>query len=413
MSIVSNIKNLFALTAVLCLLTACGGGASSSDANTNGGSSAASSGTAAITSISRPTSIPESTLTPELTPTSIPEPTSTPKPTPVPDGAAVVTGLRAGEQFAQSNSVVLNNALKGGDKNLIIPEGTWYTDDTVVVYENTTLSFRGKLEQINPSTNPKSYYVVKIDAPNVVLNNPHISQGGGNRTEKPGTHAVLAIYGTYNTGNITINGGLLEGGGSNCFHGGRNDTVFNGTTFRDSREHLVYGYGIKGDGNADGNADGLIFNNCIFERPGIGNDEHESNHIQIRNYKNVEVNNCIISGKPENGHTQYAFLMTDVDGAVINDTSIKDYKGGVIYTGNNTKNVVFNRIQAWNASGSFGWIRRTIGSLHLATFNDSVFHGSTTSFGITAFNDCTFDLGNKEFVAEQNSDLTFDNCTWE
>ena len=58
MSLVSNLKNIFALTTVLFLFTACGGGggsASSSVATTNGDSSATSTGTTATTSTSTPT----------------------------------------------------------------------------------------------------------------------------------------------------------------------------------------------------------------------------------------------------------------------------------------------------------------------------------------------------------------------
>ena len=63
-------------------------------------------------------------------------------------GTTVISGLKAGSTLAvaKNNSKILNAALVGGNKNLMIPSGTWYTDDTILVHKNTTLSFKGKLK---------------------------------------------------------------------------------------------------------------------------------------------------------------------------------------------------------------------------------------------------------------------------
>jgi len=334
-------------------------------------------------------------------------------------GATVITGLKAGTTVAvaQNNSKVLNTAFAGGDKNLIIPSGTWYTDATVTVFKDTTISFNGKLQQINPTTKYNSYALMNIHEGNVILNNPHLSQGGEKRTTKPGTHAVLTIYGFYNTGNVIVNGGILEGGGSNNFQGGRNDTVFNNTTFRDSREHLVYANGINGNGSKSGRADGLTFNNCIFERPGKGNDEYESNHLQFRNYKNVEINNCVINGVPENRTKQYGILATGVEGLIVNDTSISGYTSGMIYAGYGdeyyTNGVVLNDVTAM-PSGKTGTILKTGYKVGLVEFNNLDITGPTILSGDSSqFNNSTFRPTSYALSLQKGHSATFDNCTWD
>ena len=387
MSMVSNLKNLFALTALLF-----------------GASSAASNGTAVITSVSR------------VTPTLVLEPTLTPKSILTPDGAIVIKGLNSGTTVAAAtnNTNVLNAALDGGNKNLIIPAGEWYTGHTVYVRENTTLTFEGKLHQLDAAADWEDWSVLRIDSPNVTLNNPHLSQKG--RVGGHGTHACLQIYGKYNTGNITINGGILEWGASNNFHGGRNNTVFNSTIFRDSMEHLVYASGIKGNGYGEGRASGLTFNDCIFERPGNGlYKEIEANHIQIRNYKNVEINNCIVKGKKKTLWSQYAILLTGVDGLVVKDTNFTDISYGFLFTGRSegyeTKNVEITRV---NASGTTNiHIRKGNGKPEVVTFTDFTIERPYKIAYENKFNNCTFKLTNWYVKVEAGGNSTFNSCTWD
>jgi len=327
-------------------------------------------------------------------------------------GATVISGLKTGATIAaaKSNTKVLNAALSRGNKNLIIPSGTWYTGTTIYVRENTTLTFKGKLHQLKDATEWKDWFVLRVDSPNVTLNNPHLSQKG--RVGGHGTHACLAIYGSKNTGNVTINGGVLEWGASNGFQGGRNNTVFNGTIFRDSVEHLIYAHGIKGDGVGLGRASGLSFNDCIFERPGNGlYKEIEANHIQIRQYKNVEINNCIVKGKKKTSWNQFGILVTTVDGLTVNDTSFSDYTQGLIYTGLDTKKVVFNRVTASGQGNNH--IRKSDGTGGDVTLNACTFNRPYGIWGDTTFNNCTFKPTRYYVKTVKGSTVTFDNCTWD
>jgi len=343
-------------------------------------------------------------------------------------GTTVISGLKTGttSAVAQNNSKILNAALAGGNKNLMIPSGTWYTDDTILVYKNTTLSFEGKLKQIYPTTNTefstvKNVSVMTISGGDVILNNPQIDMGGMVRTPRinthSGTHTTLAIYGKYNTGNITINGGILEGGSSNNFQGGRNNTVFNGTTFRDSREHLIYANGRLGDGRGVEDADGLIFNNCIFERPGKGNDKWESNHLQIRSYKNVEINNCIVRGTPQNGHGQYAILASGLQGFTVNDTTFTGYTAGVLWKGTaysyeqQPSDHVFNNC-TFDGNGR-NWVVVNGNGSDEVVFNNSTINKPRRCYLKVRFNNCTIKPTTQAFMAKSGSDLTFDNCTWD
>ncbi len=403
MSIVSNIKNLFALTALLFLLIVCGGRASSSGTNTNHYRiiSEDSDGNRVVSEDRIFRTADEDITT-------------------APDGATVITGLKVGETLtsAKNNSNILNAALAGGNKNLIIPSGTYYTYNTVSVDHDTILTFQGKLQQLVHSKNFTKGYrvVVTIRGRNVTLNNPHLSQKGIVST-KVGMNACLTIYGSNNTGDITINGGILEWGASNNFQGGRNNTVFNGTIFRDSVEHLVYAHGRHGDGIGEGRADGLTFNDCIFERPGNGGvDAMEANHLQIRSYKNVEINNCIIRGKKKTSPSQFGLLTTAVDGLTVNDSSFSDYSAGLLYTGadygHSTKNVVFNRVTAIPDSGT-KYIIKSYNS-GTAIFNDCVIHSPLGVLGGTSvFNNSTFKPTGYYMKTSNNANVTFDDCTWD
>ncbi len=398
MSTVSNIKNLFALVAVHFLLTICsesGERANFSDTNTNHYRIISEN-------IDGKRVVSEDRIFR----------TADEYITMAPDGATVITGLKAGNTVAvaTNNTNVLNAALDGGNKNLIIPSGTWYTGHTVYVRENTTLTFEGKLHQLDTAADWKDWSVIRIDSPNVTLNNPYLSQKG--RLGGHGTHACLQIYGKYNTGNIIINGGILEWGASNNFHGGRNNTVFNGTIFRDSMEHLIYAHGLRGDGIGSGRASGLTFNDCIFERPGNGlYKEIEANHIQIRQYKNVEINNCIVKGKKKTLLNQFGILVTTVDGLVVNDTSFSDYTQGLLYTGWDTHGVVFNRVTASGQGNNH--IRKSDGTGGDVIFNDCTFNRPYGVAGDSTFNSCTFRPTGYYMKSVKGAKITFDSCTWD
>ncbi len=330
-------------------------------------------------------------------------------PNDLPIGATAIMGLQLGDtlEIAINNTNVLNTALAGGGKDLIIPAGEWLTNKQVLVMQDTTLTFEGKLRQINHFSSDLN--LLRIDSGNVTINNPQLSQKG--IVGGHGTHACLAIYGSDNTGNITINGGIIEWGASNNFQGGRNNTIFNGTLFRDSVEHLIYANGINGNGSGAGKADGLIFNDCTFERPGNGlSPDLEANHIQLRNYQNVEINNSIIKGLKKTLPNQYGILATDIDGLFVNETTISDYSAGLLYTGLGTNGVVFNRVTA--SGDGTKHIRKSVDAGD-ATFNNCIFNSPYGIYGDTKFNSCTFKPTSYYIQAYAGSELIFDSCTWD
>jgi len=397
MYIISNIKNLFIFTGLLLCLTVC----DISAVHANDDLSSISNETSVTTTLSISTPTPK--LLSGKTPTLRTAATS--------HSAVVVLGLSEGATViaAKNNSKVLNIALKGGNKNLIIPNGIWYTGKTIIVQKNTTLTFNGKLHQLEAASEQEDYFLLRISGRNVTLNNPWLSQKG--RVYPHGTHACLAIYGAYNIGNIKINGGILEWGASNNFQGGRNNTVFNGTIFRDSVEHLVYANGISGNGSKSARSNGLVFNNCVFERPGNGlYKELEANHIQIRNYKNVEFNNCIVKGKKKTSPNQYGILVTNIKGMTINDTIFSDYTAGLLYTGKGTKEVVFNRVTA--AGNGNKHIRRSHESGDVLFIN-CIFDNPYGIAGDTKFNNCIFKPTKYYMKSIKGAKIIFESCTWD
>ena len=336
------------------------------------------------------------------------------------NGTKVITGLKTGTTLtaAKNNSNVLNDALAGGSKNLVIPSGTWYTYNTITVNNNTTLSFKGKLQQLKHYTNYNygHRHLMLVQGGNVILNDPHLSQKGINHPH--GTNACLAIYGKNNTGNITINGGILEHGASNCFQGGRDNTVFNGTIFRDSVEHLVYASGARRDvGDPDTRPDGLIFNNCIMERPGNGlTKDLEANHVQLRSYKNIEINNCIIQGKKKTSKNQFGILATGIEGLTVNDTTISDYSAGLLYVGTaygySSSDVTINNVTATPASGTKDIVKGNYGVD--ITFNNLDITSPLSINGRmdVIFNDSTFRFKNYFMRTRNRANVRFNNQVW-
>ena len=377
-------------------------------------------------------------VAPVVTPIEVEVPVEVPVDVEAPSGAIEITGLLAGttDAVAHHNSKVLNDALSGGGKNLILPinvgkaptdfdgkymQGYWTTWEKIYVWGDTTLTFNGGIMQSEntPGDQEEGNVVRTLDiaAGNVILNNPLISQGGFIRTARSGTHATLGIYGSYNKGNITINGGIIEGGASNSFQGGRNNTTFNGTVFRNSREHLVYAHGINGNGTKTGDADGLTFNDCIMENPGINHEvgqyvgsTHEANHIQLRHYKNVTINKSIVQGIPETVDGQFGVLITDVHGLLIKDTTFTGNRG-LMYAGLGSTDIHFDNV--WNENDRTYYIMKTDNPSIGATFDNCYFDRPLGAYGTNVFNNSTFNVLSYRFLARENTDLTFNNTTWD
>ena len=244
----------------------------------------------------------------------------------------------------------------------------------------TTIDFAGTIRQLEDTSS--SVHAFLISANNITLNNPIISQEG--RIGGTGTHSCLAIYGNYNTGSILINGGVIKYGASNCFQGGRNNVKFIGTSFLYSGEHLIYGNGINGNGTKDGKANGLHFVNCTFSNPGTGNENNdESNHIQIRNYKNVTMNNCICNGIPLVTTSQSALLITDVENFTASNCDFEDYNSNMVYQAGST-NIKF--------------VNCNFKSSYLANI-------CTTTTSLVKFVNCTFTRG-----GSIKGRVDFNNC---
>lgn len=358
--------------------------------------------------------------------TNIPAPTKVL--TTAPDGFTVITGLQSGNtrEIASANSAVFNNAFEGGNKNLVIPSGTWYTRETIRPQANSVITFAegAKVQQLasafTSSEIASEYAVMRIDRPNVTLNNPHLSQKGRAIDHaKNGTHAVLTIYGSTNTGNTTINGGILEWGAHNNFQGGRDNTVFNGTIFRDSGEHLVYSSGIRNGSLCDG----LIFNNCIFERPGNGTDkvDVEANHLQLRNFKNVELNNCIVRGERKTAFTQYALMLTNIKGLTVNDTTFSDFSYFIVsrydsrIPNSYCSGIELNNVTATPEAGRYNTRLYKNLSQDPIIFNNLTFTRPSRAWsGEAVFNDSTFVLDGGSYInLTNNARPTFNNCTWD
>jgi len=370
--------------------------------------------------------------------------------TPIPIGGDDGLWEGTSDTVAIHNSAVLNEAFSGslGTLDLIIPintgespvdfdgrtlTGYWMTYIRIEVRENTTVEFQGGIMQ-SPNTpgdqegpDWKKYFVtLNIIGGNVTLKNPLISQGGFLRTARSGTHTTLAIYGSRNTGNITINGGIIEGGASNCFQGGRNNTVFNNTIFKNAREHPIYANGINGDGtnsNPSGdnplhNANGLTFNYCQIMNPGVNfiygqyGGHHEANHVQLRHYNNVTLNHCTISGEPSTIDGQYGLLGTDIDGLIVRDCTFRDYVYSV-YSGSDiteSKNWTFTNTNFITTKNSY-LAKNVSGNTML--FTNCEWTKPTSSYGANTYDGCTFHFGNYRIILKEGSNTTFNSTTWD
>ncbi len=352
-----------------------------------------------------------------------------------------ITGLQPGDSkaVAQANSATLNQAFSTSGQNLVLPENTgsapqdfngvtmtgyWATYERILMAEGITLTFEGGLMQIEEAKEDETT-LLRIEEENITLNNPLLSQGEYWRTTKPGTHAVLTIYGSNNMGNIVVNGGIIQGGGSNNLQGGRGNSSFNGTVFTRAREHLIY---LSGNING-GVSSGMHFNQCTMSYPGIIDepDPHEANHIQIRLFDNVLMTECEVYGVSQTDLTQMAVVLTDVNGFDAVDCNFSGYRQYFYRTDDrdieygNVFNVNFDGGTAegdtWyqNDASTNKAIRKTYTITDLSTIKNMTLKTPKACQGWTRFENCIFDFETTgvPFECVDLSRLEFHDCTFD